>query len=174
MKSITIVFSKAITFFPIFSWLIMLAEGTPFSHVAIKMLDEETGVMMYYQASHTQVNAMTEATWLTQETIIFSFTFNVDDSIAKNAKAFALKALGIPYGVLGICGLAIVQLAKFVHIKMHNPFKEIGATYWCSAFVAAIVENVKELQTKENLNDMTPADLLPMIKSLPTTWTATT
>ena len=135
------------------------------------MLDDESGEMIYYQASHTQVNAMTEATWLTQEAIVFAFTFNVADPIAKNIKSFALKALGIPYGVLGIFGLAIVMAAKFIHIKMHNPFKEIGKTYWCSAFVAAILENVKELQTKENLNDLTPVDLLPMIKSLPTTWT---
>jgi hypothetical protein len=170
MKQITITFSKATAWDAVFSWLIMLAEGTPYSHVAIKMQDLETGVNIVYQASHTFVNAFSEAEFLAAEDVIYSFTFIVDDVIEKDGRKFAENALGVPYGVLGCFGLGIVQIAAWVGIKMNNPFKEVGQTYWCSAFIAAILENADVLITEENLNNMTPKDLYPLIASLPPVW----
>src|SRR5579859_6646788 len=132
MKNITIVFSKSTQSFAPFSWAIMASEGTPYSHVAVKMLDEETGVMMYYQASHTMLNSMSEEIFLGQEQIIYSFDFQVDDSIAINIRRFAQQRMGLPYGTVSAIGLAYVQLAKYAGQNVHNPFKEVGATYVCS------------------------------------------
>jgi len=170
MKTITVVFSKATTWFAPFSWAIMASEGTPYSHVAIKVVDDTTGLPVYYQASHTFVNAMIEAEFLAAEKIIYSFDFNVDPAIDKDAKTFAESKLGVPYGTIGCLGLALVQMAAFVGWKIHNPFRTVGDTYWCSAFVAALLENANCLQSKEILDDLTPKDLYPLIKSLPPVW----
>lgn len=172
MKQLTVRFSKSTSWYGVFSWLIMLAEGTPYSHVSIRMQDKETGVYITYQASHTFVNAFSEAEFLAEEDVIYSFDFTVDDSIAVDARQFAESRLGVPYGVLGIVGLGIVQIASWLGIKMNNPFPNNGSQYWCSEFVAAALENVDCLQTKENLNDLTPKDLYPLIKSLPLVWHA--
>jgi hypothetical protein len=172
MKQITITFSKSSSWYAVFSWAIMAAEGTPYSHVAIHMTDAETGNKMCYQASHAFVNEMSEPEFLGQEVVIDTFNFSVDDSIEKDIKTWAEARLGVPYGVLGCAGLAVVQIASWLGIKMNNPFKEIGETYWCSAYVAAALENADCLTSKENLNNMTPKDLFPLIKSLPAVWHA--
>jgi hypothetical protein len=150
----------------------MLAEQTPYSHVCVMMQDEQTGVNMVYQASHTFVNAMSQAQFLDQEQIVYAFTFSVDDSIEVASRQFAQNRLGVSYGVLGVFGLAVVQIASWLGIKMNNPFPNNGSTYWCSEYVAAILENVDVLVTSENLNNMTPKDLYPLIKSLPSVWKA--
>src|SRR5579863_6594779 len=48
MKQITIGFSRSSTSFPIFSWLIMLVQKTPYSHVYLKYQDDFLGQPMYF------------------------------------------------------------------------------------------------------------------------------
>jgi hypothetical protein len=170
MKKVTVVFSKATSWFAPFSWAIKAAEGTPYSHVAIRVTDDTTGLPLYYQASHTFVNAMCETEFLAEEKVIYSFDFIVADSIDHDIKVFAQSKLGVPYGTIGCIGLAIVQLASWVGIKLHNPFRKLGETYWCSAFIAAMLENADCLKPNEILDDLTPKDLYPLVKSLPPVW----
>src|SRR5271156_4539134 len=105
MKQITIGFSRACTSFPIFSWLIMAVQRTSYSHVYLKYQDEYLNQTMYYQASHTLVNCMSESVFLAQETPIYEFTFNVSDASFLKCMQFAANQSGKPYGVLEICGL---------------------------------------------------------------------
>jgi hypothetical protein len=172
MKNITITFSRSSVWYAVFSWAIMAAEGTPYSHVAIHMTDQETNQLLCYQASHTFVNCMSEPEFLAQEIVTNSFLFSVDDSIEADAKKFAESKLGVSYGTLGCAGLAIVQIASWFGIKMNNPMPDTG-TFWCSEFVAAILENADCLTSKEQLANLTPKDLFPLIKSLPAVWHST-
>lgn len=167
MEKTSIVFSKASTFFPIFSWLIMATEGTPYSHVAIKMIDDETNQVIYYQASHTLVNEMSEAQFLSQEKVVYSFDFQISPEVKKAAKTFAIDNLGKPYGVLSCVGLGLVQVCKWFGIKIHNPFRDAGATYICDQFIAALLVAVQNITLPMNINDMTPKDLYPVIANLP-------
>lgn len=173
MKSISIVFSRSSSAFAPFSWLIMKSENTDYSHVAFKIVDEDTGITMYYQASHTMVNTMSEAIFLAQEKVISSFDFQIDDALIVNGKRFAQERLGLPYGVTSSFGLAYVQIAKWLNIKATNPFKEVGAQYVCSQFVAAFLEEVDGLSISMDLNDVTPRDLFPIVESLPKVWIKT-
>src|SRR5271169_5890426 len=117
MKQITIGFSRACTTLPVFSWLIMAVQRTNYSHVYLKYQDAFLGQPMYYQASHTLVNSMSEAVFLAQETVVQEFTFNVSDASFLACMKFAANQAGKPYGVMEICGLALVELASFVGIK---------------------------------------------------------
>ena len=169
MEPISIVFSRASTKFPIFSWLIMLCQRTPYSHVAIKMVDSETGLIVFYQASHTMVNCMGESVFNSQETIIYQFDFQVDSSLKSQSKNFAIQRLGLPYGMLSILGLLLVQLASFIGIKISNPLKDEGKTYVCSEFVADLLRSVEGINLGMIPDDITPKDLYPIVKSLPQT-----
>lgn len=167
MEQISIIFSKASTKFAVFSWAIMAVEKTPYSHVAIKMIDDETGQTVIYQASHTMVNEMSEEVFLAQEEIIDQFNFSVSPAVKKAVKTFAIANLGKPYGVLSIVGLAYVQALKLVNVNIHNPFKEVGQTYVCSQFVAAILKNCTNVMLDMPIDDITPKDLYPMVQKLP-------
>lgn len=167
MKTITVGFSKACTWFPIFSWLIMLTERTPYSHVYLKIKDEEANKKVVYQASHSFCNCMGEKVFKSQETKIKEFKFDVSDSSFVKIKQFSIDSMGKPYGVLSILGLTWVQLLKYFGIKIQNPFRENGKTYICSQFVSTILSKCENVKLPENINDITPKDLYPIVAELP-------
>jgi hypothetical protein len=168
MKQITIGFSKANTSFPIFSWLILWALKTPYSHVYLKYHDDYTSRVVYYQASHTLVNYMGQATFLSQETVIQEFVFNVSDANFLAIQQFAIDNAGKPYGVLEIIGLAMVIACAKVGIKVNNPFKDAGSTWICDQLVAGILNSCDGVNLPVGLNNMTPLDAFNLVKTLPT------
>lgn len=122
---------------------------------------------MYYQASHTLVNSMSEATFLSQETVVKEFTFNVPDSAFAAWIAFAHQNSGKPYGVKEILGLAVVELAMAFGIKVNNPFKDAGATWICNQLITSGLETCDNVQPPMPLNDMDPKDTFQLVSSLP-------
>ena len=177
MKQITIGFSKACTTFPIFSWLILFTQRTPYSHVYLKYQDTNTGRTMIAQASHTEVNTMGETVFLTQETVVQEFTFQVSDASFLAIQQWVADNLGKPYGVLEICGLAVVQLALVFSVKINNPVKDEGVTFVCDQLVAALLSTCEKVVLPEPINNMTPKDVYDMVSTLPavlSTDTATT
>jgi len=122
---------------------------------------------MYYQASHTLVNSMSEEVFLAQETVIKEFTFGVSDAAFKAWRIFGDQNAGKPYGVKEIFGLAVVELAAMVGIKMHNPFKEAGATWICDQLIAAGLQQCNNVELPMPLDDMRPQDVYDLVASLP-------
>lgn len=169
MKQIVIGFSRASTFFPIFSWLIMLTEKTPYSHVYLKYTDGDLNRTVYFQASHTLVNYMSEDTFLAQEKVIKEFAFEVSDESFLAMQQFALDNAGKPYGSLQILGLAWVQLGLLFGLQFHNPFNDAGNTWVCNQLQAALLQKCENIQLPMPLNDMSPKDMYDMVSKLPTT-----
>jgi hypothetical protein len=167
MKQITIGFSRACTKFPIFSWLIMLVQKTPYSHVYLKYQDEYLGQTMYFQASHSLVNYMSEAVFLAQETVVKEFTFNISDSCFLSTLQFAANQAGKPYGILEIFGLGIVDFALLFGVGVHNPFKDAGATWVCDQLVASLLNTCESVQLPMAINDMAPKDVYNLVSTLP-------
>src|SRR5271165_1602072 len=155
MKQITVGFSKACTSFPIFSWLIMAVQRTPYSHVYLKYDNIHLDRIMYYQASHTLVNSMVESVFLSQETPVKEFTFSISDESFLKTLQFAADQAGKPYGVKEIFGLALVELASAVGIKIQNPFKDAGTTWICSELIAALLNTCENVVLPMALDDMT-------------------
>jgi hypothetical protein len=167
MKQITIGFSKARTSFPVFSWLIMWALKIPYSHVYLKYYDDYLDRTVYYQASHTLVNYMGESTFLSQETVIQEYVFNVSEVNFRAIKQFAIDNAGKPYGTLEILGLACVILCAKVGLKVNNPFKDAGTTWICDQLVAGILNECDGVNLPVDLNNMTPLDANNLVKTLP-------
>jgi len=128
VQQISIVFSKHSTF-NIFSSLIMLGLKTPFSHCSVRMVDGDTGQVVYYQASGLSVNCVSEAEFLGVETIISENAYIVSDSVYVAGKTFAINQLGKPYDIGAIFGFALQILLGTIHIKIKNPFKANGSEY---------------------------------------------
>ena len=168
MKNITIGFSKACTKFPIFSWLILLTQKTPYSHVYLKYKDDNLQRTVYFQASHTLVNYMGESTFLAQETVVQEFNFIISDNSFLSVQQFAIDNAGKPYGTLEICGLALVQIASLFGIKMQNPFKDAGTSWICDQLQAALLETCENVSLPMPLNEMKPKDMYNLVSSLPT------
>src|SRR5271165_1117797 len=145
MKNISIVFSKR-TNFNVFSTLIMWGLNTDFSHVAVRMVDGDTGQIVYYQASGLTINCVSEAQFLSEETIVDRKDVQVSDAVFIAGKTFAINQLGKPYSILAILGFAWQIIIGKFGINISNPEKNNGSQYVCSQFAAAYIEacdNVK-------------------------------
>jgi len=169
MKQITIGFSRACTIFPIFSWTIMAVQRTPYSHVYLKYQDQFLNETVYFQASHTLVNYMSEPVFLAQETVIKEFTFNISDAAFLATLKFAASQAGKPYGVMEICGLAFVELMSAFGIKTNNPFKDAGTTWVCDQIQAALLSTCLNVTPPMPINNMAPKDMYNFVSSLPST-----
>jgi hypothetical protein len=167
MKNISIIFSKRSNF-NLFSAAIMWGLKTPFSHVAVKMVDGDTGQIVYYQASGLNVNCMGEVEFLKAETIVDQVDITVSDGIFVAGKAFAIDQLGKPYYMLAIVGFAIQILAGMFGINVSNPFREDGSQFVCSQFAAAYINATDNIDL--DVTDMTPKSLHETISNLPKEW----
>jgi hypothetical protein len=168
MKTITIGFSRANTFFPIFSWIIMAVQKTNYSHVYLKYQDEYLGQTMYYQASHTLVNSMSATVFLAQELPVQEFNFQVSDATFLKTMQFAANQAGKPYGIMEICGLALVEAAALFGIKIQNPVKDEGTTFICDQLIAAMLNECENIQLPMPINNMDPKDVFALVSTLPT------
>ena len=167
MKPISIVFSKASSF-SLFSNAIMFGLKTPFSHVAIKMIDGDTGQVVYYQASNIAVNCVSEAEFLAKEIIIFQKDVQASDKVFKTGKSFAINQLGKPYDISAIFVFALQIILGMVGINIKNPDKADGNEYVCSQFAAAYISVCENI--KIDVTNMTPKALYEIMPTLPDVW----
>lgn len=169
MEQISIIFSKSNKWYGVYSKLIMWAERVPYSHVAIKMIDSETKQTIIFQASGTIVNEVEESEFLSQEILIQEFKFDVSPDLKFSAKMYAISNLGKPYGTLSALGLAVVQVASWLGLKIKNPFSDGSRSFVCSEFIASLLKNVDNIDLPDTTDDMTPAKLFDVVKNLPST-----
>lgn len=166
MKQISFIFSKR-SVFNVFSSLIIFGLKTPFSHVAIKMIDGDTGQMVYWQASGLAVNCVGEAEFLSKETIIYQKDLTISDSAFVTGKTFTINQLGKPYSILAILGFALQILFGMLYIKISNPFSFNGSQYVCSQLAAAYLDACEDINL--DVTNMTPLAFYQAIQSLPIT-----
>ena len=167
MNKINIIFSKRSNF-NLFSSLIMFGLKAPFSHCAIKMIDGDTKQAIYYQASGLQVNCVSEAEFLANETIVYQKEILVSDDVFKAGKTFAINELGKPYYIGAIFGFALQIILGMAHIKIKNPFKVNGSQYVCSQFAAAFIDAADNMNL--DVSEMDPLELFQAMPSLPDNW----
>jgi len=167
MNHISIVFSKHTTF-NIFSSLIMFGLKAPFSHCSVKMIDGDTGQTVYYQASGLAINCVSEAEFLSKETIVYQKDVTVSDAVFKAGKTFAINQLGKPYYIMAILGFALQILLGMIHIKIKNPCKINGSEYVCSQYAAAYIDASDNIDL--DVREMQPMALFEAMPTLPDNW----
>ena len=167
MKQISIVFSTH-TAFNIFSSLIMLGLKTPYSHVSIKMVDGDTNQVVYYQASGLTVNCVSEAEFLSTETIVYQKDIQASDAVFVTGKTWLIQQLGKPYDISAILGFALQIFLGIFNIQISNPFKADGSQYVCSQLAGSYIDACENI--KMDITDMTPAALYAAMPNVPTIW----
>jgi hypothetical protein len=167
MRQISIVFSKHTTFNP-FSSLIMWGLKTPYSHVAIKMVDGDTNQVVYYQASGLSVNCVSQAQFLSKETIIYQKDISVSDKVYIAGKTFTIIQLGKPYAIMAILGFAWQVLCEAINVRMSNPIKATDASWVCSQLGAGYIDACENIQL--DMTNMTPKALYELMPTLPDIW----
>jgi hypothetical protein len=165
MKTITIGFSKSSKSFAPFSFLIRWAQGTEYSHAYLRYPCAWSPRNIYFQASHTTVNFMSEKRFLAEETVIQEFEFQIDDEKFNKMQDFCIDRSSEPYGTLAAFGMALAIIAKKFGFKAKNPIRQAAKSPVCSQLIAALIEDIAGIDL--NVEDMTPKDLFPIVESLP-------
>jgi hypothetical protein len=146
----------------------MFGLKTPFSHCAIKMVDGDTGQMVYYQASGLAINCVSEAEFLSKETIVYQKDVQVSEAVFKAGKTFAINQLGKPYDISAILGFALQIALGMIGIKIKNPSDANGSEYVCSQFAAAYIDVADNIDL--DVREMTPKALFDAMPTLPDNW----
>jgi hypothetical protein len=168
MDEIIVGFSRPKSWFNPFSWLIRIAEGTPWkwapmSHAYVKYFDSVTGLWLIFQASGQKVNFISQDMFDVVENIVGEFSIPVTASTKLSTMQKAQKICGSPYGVKEILGFAIVMLVSLLGKKIKNPFAS-NTSYFCSQLACDIIN---EIVIDESLDSAScsPLDLYNFLKS---------
>jgi len=155
---ITFGFSRSIGCKP-FSKAIQLVEKRPYSHVYIKYVDELTKDVMIFQASHGDVNVVSESMFLASNVIIEEYEMQVLDSVYMTIRKKMNSLLGLKYSTLQILNIAIQKIFQTKDIKLVANGNE---QFICSELGYVILEEAypKVIADQESV---TPSDFNKII-----------
>jgi hypothetical protein len=142
IDNIMVGFSKPKGGFEPFSWAIIAATKSPFSHAYIKYYDSYAAKWVIYQASGTKVNFMGETMFNSKEDTKAEFIIPISIETKKKVVQYAIDNVGLPYGILKIFGFAWVIICRSFGKKVKNPFSNNNATMVCSELVSCILDEV--------------------------------
>jgi len=145
----------------------MKIQGTKYSHVYLKYKADWADRDVYFQASHTSVNFMNSVHFLGEEIVIQEFEFQVSDEKFSRMQNFCLDNSAKPYGILCIFGFAYKIVLNRLGFKVHNPIRNAAQTPVCSQLIAELLVDL-DVPLSMDIEDITPLDLFPIIKALPT------
>jgi hypothetical protein len=123
MKQLEIVFTKSKKKFPIFSWLIRLWTGKPYSHVAKGNIVKNWG-KAYYQASEGKVNYEYVTFFKKKHIVVKRYILRIPGVLNTKIKEKCYKEAGNNYALMQNIGIALVDILKILGIKIKNPWKK--------------------------------------------------
>lgn len=144
-RRIVVGFSRPKGGFKPFSWAIRLFEGTPYSHVYIRMHSESLGVDLIYQASGSQVNFMGVDNFTANALVLYEFELFINDDQYKRFMRWAVINSGAPYSLKQPLGILLVTL---FNLKV-NPFANGRFAWVCSEIVGFFFESFFGLKIDE-------------------------
>lgn len=122
MSNLKIVFTKSKKRFPFGSLAIMKWTGKDYSHVSREVIRRDWGAA-YYQSSDGNVNYEHETTFNKKHEIVKTYTLQIDEELEMKVREACWKECGKPYGTMQNIGIALVDIAAKLGIRMSNPFK---------------------------------------------------
>jgi hypothetical protein len=162
MQKIKIGFSKPnkTKKFPIYSWLIRLAQGwSDFSHVYTEIEIKEGAAI--FQASGISVNQESKKKFLTHAEIVVDFEFEISEESFEKLKQFFFDRLGLPYSIKQVFGMLLFHLGIKTKI-----FMDRDLAYVCSELVAESMEKFVGFKFSKPLDLIEPIDIYNKIIEL--------
>jgi hypothetical protein len=149
-----------------YACLIMLFQGTPFDHAAVKISAPSFDRDLIYQASHSMVNFMSPDVFNDENIVLAEYTVSISDEHYKPFMQFLIDNAGKPYGLKGVIGLGWVRINELVGRKINNPFRSDGKSYFCSELVFRALSLCTNVDLKVDASDVSPKDLYNMMPKL--------
>ena len=134
-------FSRHKGFAPL-SWLIMLCEGTRFSHAYVRIRAESLDRDLIYQATGAGVHFVGKPLFDETAQVVEEYEIDIPDENRKKLLQWCVDNAGKPYGHLQLVGIGLIRLAKLIKIRITNPFSNGTKAYVCCELVAEALEHV--------------------------------
>lgn len=168
MKTIIIGFSRSKDINSPLSKIIRWVEKTPYSHVFIKVYNENFDRHIIYQASGLMVNFMSPTIFENHSVVIKEYKVDVTNETYVDIMQFAIDNAGVPYAIKELFGIAIVKLLKLFNINLNkNPFGDGKTTLKCSELGGYIIENFLDVDIKEDLDTISPLEIDQILSKYP-------
>jgi len=135
----------------VFSWLIRLVQGTPYSHVLLRWVNS-VGVELVYEASGRMLKFLGPKAHKDRYYVIRSYKIPVSRDEYRETIKLCMENAGVDYGLKQAFGIALVHIFKL----KKNPFSD-GQV--CSEIVGHFIEQVKKQNTGLDLNIAGPKEI---------------
>lgn len=122
------------------AWLIMLCEGSKFSHASIRMEASSLDRELIYQATGSGVHFLGRRAFDENHLIVKSYTVEISDSGKVKLLQWCVDSCGKPYGKLQLLGIGLKRAAQLFGWKIKNPFASKDANYICCKLAVVALE----------------------------------
>lgn len=151
-------------FFPIFSWLIRLIEGTKYSHVYLQWDSEFADSTITYHAAGHSVHFLGLNLFKKSVEPIHEFEMNISREQYQELLHYCFDNSGTDYGIKQIFGIAAVKLAALFGKDIKNPFSDGNKSQVCSELVGYVLSDVLEQDLNLDLDVAGPKDIYKFLK----------
>lgn len=139
--------------FKLFSWLIMLVEGTKYSHTFVTWKCTNINERKVFEAIGSGVRIVSNYRFKEKSHIVEIYQFEVPVEVILWLDRYAHLQAGKPYGYKHILGLTIMKVAKFFGFNIANPFKDGKYSEICLESGAYIVEEGIKVDLPGDIED---------------------
>jgi hypothetical protein len=135
---LTIEFCKRINHpFPLFSWIIQLVEGTPYSHVVVK-IDSGVNREFVYHSHFSGVNFLSKKLYKARYKSVKIYKFTITKKERQKLITYFLDNAGEEYPLMELVGVLFVRIANRLGFNIKNP---LGTSkMFCSELAFKIIK----------------------------------
>lgn len=147
MNRISIGFSKPKKWKSLSS-LIMLVEGTSYSHVFVTWHCKDLNRRKVFEAVGSGIRILSNVTFKKNAEVVKLYDFYVDDHALLRIEQTSHDLTGRPYGTLSLVGLLIMRAFNFFNRvfdfrgRQHNPFKDGKFSQVCVEASGVVLDEV--------------------------------
>lgn len=122
------------------AWLIMLCEGSKYSHASISLWADSLDRTLIYQATGSGVHFIGQAAFDLEHVVVDKYCFDISPEAKTKVLQWAIDNCGKPYGRIQLLGLGLKRLVRLLGFKMKNPFASGKDNYICCKLAAAALD----------------------------------
>lgn len=159
----------------IFAWLIMLFEGTDFSHTYVTWRNSRIDRRKVFEAVGGGTRSIKNTTFRSHNEVVdlYEFTITTDSEKAEiEIEQYVTDIVGTKYSIKHLMGLAYMRamnfMCKVIHAKKRygNPFKDGKYSQICVEAGADLVQKILKIKLPGNIEDLGLVEYHDLISKL--------
>jgi hypothetical protein len=152
--------------FTIGSKIIMAADGTDFSHVALELLGFGGSLVM--ESVYPESRIITGSRWREDYEIVRSFRFEFKEKFSNELFVWCIDKCGIPYSVGSLFRIWLSILARAFSLDFKDSKTDGYKTLICTELVGGFLESFKGVEFKNPNDRLTLSDIFCALLELET------